>query len=178
MWTLGPMPCFLRILWFHPTQQIMIKMVGNFAGKRANETKPAAERSTSVADHMTKNLVTFRPEQSIEEAMDIMIKKRISGGPVVNDMNELVGVISEGDCLKQVVKGRYLNLPTDEGRVSDHMVKDVVTIEPELDVFQAARKFLDMRIRRFPVLEQGKLVGQISQKDIMKAVMKMKSSTW
>ena len=156
----------------------MMKMVGNFAGKRANEVKSPAERSSSVADHMTKTLITFRPDQSIEEAMDIMIKKRISGGPVVNEKNELVGVISEGDCLKQVVKGKYLNSPVEQGKISDHMVKDVITIDPELDVFQAARKFLDLRIRRFPVLQEGKLVGQISQKDIMKAVMKMKTTHW
>jgi CBS domain-containing protein len=87
-------------------------------------------------------------------------------------------VISEGDCLKQVVKGKYLNSPVEQGKISDHMVKDVITIDPELDVFQAARKFLDLRIRRFPVLQEGKLVGQISQKDIMKAVMKMKTTHW
>ena len=156
----------------------MMKMVGNFAGKRASELKTPADKSSTVSDHMTRKLVTFRPEQSIQEVMDILIKKNISGGPVVNEKDQLVGMISEGDCLKQVVKGKYHNLPDEKTTVADHMVRDVITIEPDKDIFDAAHQFLDKRIRRFPVLDKGKLVGQISQKDIMKAVMKLKPSTW
>ena len=156
----------------------MMKMVGNFAGKRATELKTPASKSATVSDHMTRKLVTFRPEQSIEEVMDILVKKNISGGPVVNDKDELVGMISEGDCLKQVVKGKYHNLPDEKTTVADHMVRDIITIEPDKDIFDAAHQFLDKRIRRFPVLDKGKLVGQISQKDIMKAVMQLKPTTW
>lgn len=155
-----------------------MKMVGNFAAKRATELKSTSAKSATVADHMTRKLVVFNPEQSIEEVMDILVKKNISGGPVVNDRAELVGMISEGDCLKQIVKGKYHNLPDEKTTVSDHMVRDIITIEPDKDIFDAAHQFLDKRIRRFPVLQDGKLVGQISQKDIMKAVMKLKPTTW
>ena len=156
----------------------MIKMVGNFAAKKAADQKTPAARSATVSDHMTRNLVTFRPEQSIEEVMVILVKKNISGGPVVNERGELVGMISEGDCLKQVVKGKYHNLPDEKTIVSDHMIRNVITIEPDKDIFDAAHQFLDKRIRRFPVLQDGKLLGQISQKDIMKAVMNLKPTTW
>ncbi|NNC82812.1 MAG: CBS domain-containing protein, partial [Flavobacteriales bacterium] len=54
----------------------------------------------------------------------------------------------------------------------------VKTIEPDKDIFEAAKQFLDMKIRRFPVLEEGKLIGQISQKDVLKAVMKLSRNTW
>jgi len=162
----------------HQNSKDMMKMVGNFAGKRANEVKGPGERSIKVADLMTKNPVFFYPDQSMDEVMDLLIKKKISGGPVVNEKNELVGMISEGDCLKHVVKGKYLNHPTIGSKVSEHMISKVVTMDGELDIFQAAKQFLDMRIRRFPVLEQGKLIGLVSQKDIMRAVMKLKSSTW
>ncbi len=156
----------------------MMKMVGNFAAKKAADQKAPVSKSTTVSDHMTRKLITFRPEQSIEEVMNILVKKNISGGPVVNDKDELVGMISEGDCLKQVVKGKYHNLPDEKTTVADHMITNVITIEPEKDIFDAAHQFLDKRIRRFPVLREGKLVGQISQKDIMKAVMHLKPTTW
>lgn len=155
-----------------------MKMVGNYAGKRASELKAPAAKSSTVSDHMTRKLVTFRPEQSIEEVMHTLVKKNISGGPVVNERDELVGMISEGDCLKQVVKGKYHNLPDAKSTVAEHMITDVITIDPDKDIFDAAHQFLDKRIRRFPVLRDGKLVGQISQKDIMKAVMQLKPTTW
>ena len=59
-----------------------------------------------VKDYMTTNLITFKPNQSVEEVIDSLIKNRISGGPVVNENNELIGIISEGDCIKQISKQR------------------------------------------------------------------------
>ncbi len=58
------------------------------------------------------------------------------------------------------------------------MAKDVDTIDGNMNVFDAASKFLQSKHRRFPILENGKLVGQISQKDVLKAAMKMKGQTW
>lgn len=58
------------------------------------------------------------------------------------------------------------------------MIKKVETIDGNMDVFEAAKKFLDSKIRRFPIVEEGKLVGQISQKDILKAAMKLKGHNW
>ena len=54
----------------------------------------------------------------------------------------------------------------------------VETISEDTDIFEAAQLFLTKHFRRFPVLRDGKLVGQISQKDIMKAVLSLKSNTW
>ena len=131
-----------------------------------------------VSDYLARKLITFKPDQSINEVIEVLLSKRISGAPVVNDDNELVGVISEGDCLKEVVKGKYDNIPILSGKVSEHMSHNVVSIPAETNIFEAANMFLDRRIRRFPVIKDGKLVGQISQKDVMKAVLKIKSSTW
>ncbi|MFY0687271.1 MAG: CBS domain-containing protein [Cyclobacteriaceae bacterium] len=135
-------------------------------------------QAVHVQDYMATKLVTFHPDQPIFEVMDLLMKKKISGGPVVNESNELVGVISEGDCLKEIVKGKYHNIPIASGNVSDYMAKDVVTIAPDANVFEVANMFLEKRLRRFPVIKNGKLVGQISQKDVMRAFTKLKSSTW
>lgn len=143
-------------------------MVKSYQGSRIEVEEPA--KSMQVSDYMAKKLITFYPDQLMGEVIATLLKHRISGAPVINEKNELVGVISEGDCLKQIIKGRYDNVPFMTGYVKDHMATDVVTISPETNIFDAAKMFLERRLRRFPVIEDGKLVGQISQKDIMRAV--------
>ena len=151
--------------------------IKNYMGKRLKPTK-GSDENIRVSDYMCRNLITFRPEQSVLEVMDALIKHRISGGPVVNDQNELVGIISEGDCMKQISESRYYNQPMDNVTVEQHMVKEVETIDGNLNVFDAAQKFVKSKRRRFPILENGKLVGQISQKDVLKAALKLKGQSW
>ena len=131
-----------------------------------------------VSDYMSTNLITFKPEQSIEEVIETLINNKISGGPVVNENNELVGIISEGDCLKQISDSRYYNMPMAQDNVEKRMVKDVETIDGNMNVFDAANKFLESKRRRFPIVQEGKLIGQISQKDILKAAMQLKGQNW
>jgi predicted transcriptional regulator len=146
-------------------------MVKSFKGLQI--TKEAALTPVLVRDYMATRLIKFRPEQSIIEVMDILLSKGIAGGPVVNEDNELVGMISEGDCLKQVVRGRYNNMPIYSGTVEEFMAKDVITIRPEINIFEVAHMFLNKRLRRFPVVKDGQLLGQISQKDVMRAFRNM-----
>lgn len=143
-------------------------MVKSYTGIRSVKEKEIPQ-SAMVKDYMSKQLITFRPEQSIDEVSSTLIYKGISGGPVVDENNKLVGVISEGDCLKQIIKGKYNNHPNLNGTVEEHMVTDVKTLSPDTTILEAATAFLEMRVRRFPVLDQEKLVGQISQRDVMKA---------
>jgi len=112
------------------------------------------------------------------EVIETLVKHKISGGPVVNDQNQLLGIISEGDCIKQLNESRYYNMPIDDATVDKFMVKDVETIDGNLNIFDAANKFIQTKRRRFPILEDGKLVGQISQKDVMKAALRMNSQNW
>ncbi len=151
-------------------------MVMSYRGVSAPKTEEV--QSVAVEDYMAKRLITFKPEQTMDEVIETLLKNKISGGPVVNDENELVGVISEGDCLKEVVRGKYHNMPILSGRVDEHMAKNVITVNPDLNIFEAAKLFLEKRLRRFPVVVDGKLVGQVSQKDVMRAVLKARSATW
>ena len=93
---------------------------------------------------------------------------------IINDKNELIGIISEGDCMKQISHSRYYNHPMEDIKVGDHMVTDVETIDGEMNVFDAADKFLNSKRRRFPIVKEGKLVGLISQKDVLKAAITLK----
>lgn len=150
--------------------------IKSFIGRRR---QPAQEEvPLKVSDYMTRKLITFTPDQSLEEVIEKLIRNKISGGPVVNEKNELIGIISEGDCIKHISESRYYNMPLDKSKVEDHMVKNVETIDGNMNIFDAARQFLDAKRRRFPIVENGKLAGQISQKDILKATVKLKSQNW
>ena len=150
--------------------------IKSFQGPRR---KPQEEEvPLRVRDYMTQKLITFSPDQSVEEVIEELIRYKISGGPVVNEKNELVGIISEGDCIKHVSESRYHNLPSENRKVEQHMAKNVETIDGDMNIFDAANKFLNDRRRRFPIVENGVLVGQISQKDILKATLRLKSQNW
>ncbi|WP_340075873.1 CBS domain-containing protein [Leptobacterium sp. I13] len=131
-----------------------------------------------VEDYMTKDLVVFSPDQSILEVMELFIKHNISGGPVVNERGELVGIISEADCMKQISESRYFNMPILDKSVERFMTKNVETIPHDMNIFDAASVFYKNKRRRLPVLDTGTLVGQISRKDIVVAALKLSSQNW
>ncbi len=152
-------------------------MVKSFQGVRQAPVK-AEVQHVAVADYMSRRLVTFHPDQTMDQVIKTLLDKGIAGGPVVDDDNQLCGIISEGDCLKEVVRGKYNNTPSLSGKVRDHMSTEVKTVHPEMNIFDVAKLFLNLKLRRFPVLQEGKLVGQISQKDVMRAFQKLQNSTW
>ena len=152
--------------------------IKSFLASRKKTKKATSDTPIKVSDYMTTNLITFKSDQRIEQVIDAIIKHRISGAPVINEKNELIGVISEGDCIKQISESRYYNMPMDNDTVEKHMVKNVETIDGNMNIFDAANKFLASKRRRFPIVENGKLVGQISQKDILKAAIALKGHDW
>jgi CBS domain-containing protein len=153
-------------------------MVKSFQGVREVPVKNGKDQQISVKDYMTVNVITFHPDDSIDHVIEVLTKKKISGGPVVDSNGGLVGMISEGDCLRAISKGQYTNTPRFPAPVSELMTKEVITMHPDMSIFDAAQEFLEMRIRRFPVVRNGKLVGQLSVSDIVRAMPKLKSATW
>ncbi len=151
--------------------------IKSFQGARRQQS---TEDTTplKVSDYMTTDLITFTPDQSIESVMQSLIKNRISGGPVINEKRELIGIISEGDCIKQISESRYYNMPMQDQTIEKHMALNVETIDGNMNIFDAANKFLNAKRRRFPIVENGKLIGQISQKDVLKAAMTLKGQNW
>lgn len=123
----------------------------------------------TVADIMTTRLITFAPDMNVHEAIRILLEQRISGAPVVDAAGALVGVLSKKDCLKIVFSSRY----HDDwgGPVRDFMSTPVETLDASMDLVSAVQCFLDSHFRRFPVLREGRLVGQVSRYDILKSLV-------
>jgi CBS-domain-containing membrane protein len=160
------------------TLKIEIMGIKSFQGKR-DTAKEKVESEILVSDYMTTKLITFKAEDSLDHVIKQLITYKISGGPVVNENNELIGIISETDCIKHISESKYYNMPSDTNNtVGKYMVTDVDTIDKDMNIFDAAFKFISSHRRRFPVIENGKLIGQLSQKDVLKAAIKVKGNTW
>ena len=128
-------------------------------------------KSIKVRDYMTRGLITLKPEMDLFEAISLLQKNRISGAPVTDENGHLIGVLSEGDCLNAIIKDIYYEEAG--GKVAEYMSTEVETIGPDEDIIDIAVDFNKKRKRRFPVIEDGRLVGQISQRDILRAVLEI-----
>ena len=122
----------------------------------------------TIKDVMATKLITFSPETLIGSAIQSFLENKISGAPVVDEKGNLVGMLSEKDCLWTLLESSYYNNLS--GYVKDYMSTELTTINLYDSLSEVAQKFLDLRFRRFPVLENGRLVGQISRRDVLKAV--------
>lgn len=142
-----------------------------------------------VADVMTRTCITVAPGATVEEAVNLMLSRHISGLFVVDAAGELAGVITEGDLLRREELGTQRNRPwwlrllasparqaldftQANGRhVRDVMTADVVSISsdaPLADVVEAMEKH---RIKRLPVTEGGRIVGVVSRSDLLRALI-------
>ena len=127
-------------------------------------------KSVLVKDYMAKNLTTFTPEMDISEAIKYLNKHKISGAPVVNDRGQLVGMLSEQDCLQVALQSTYYE-DWVGGDVSQYMTSPVKTVSDSASVVDLAEKFIKSSFKRYPVLdEDGSLVGQISRSDVLRAL--------
>ena len=126
-------------------------------------------KSVNLRDYMLTNPVKVRPDNNIYEAMKIISDNKISGLCVVSEDNTLVGVLSEMDCLRAVLGSIYNEGSL--GLVSDYMTADnLVVAHPGEDIVDVAQDMLRQNKRRRPVVEDGKLIGQITIRHLLKAV--------
>jgi CBS domain-containing protein len=121
---------------------------------------------------MATNLLTLEPGTPIFKAIHLLLKNRVSGAPVVDEAGRLTGVLSEKDCLAIFANEAFFSQGAG-GRVEDYMSQNLVTIDPDDDVFKAADIFLKNSFRRLPVVDDGNLVGQVSRRDVLMASLKL-----
>lgn len=120
---------------------------------------------------MTKNLVTLSPNLDVFSAIDVLLRKRISGAPVVDSAGAFIGVFSESSCMRVIVNAAYDNLP--DAGLMPFVDTHPPTIAPDTDLLSICQTFLDQATRRLPVLEGGRLVGQVSRRDVMRKVSEL-----
>tara|TARA_B100000686_G_scaffold136396_1_gene143658 strand:+ start:525 stop:938 length:414 start_codon:yes stop_codon:yes gene_type:complete len=125
----------------------------------------------SIKEFMAKQLITFQSDTPIETAMESFLENKISGAPVLDNQGNLVGVLSEKDCMKTLFESSYYN--NLGGFVKEYMSTDLKTINIHDTLSNVADEFIKSRFRRFPVMEGNKLVGQISRRDILRAIVKL-----
>jgi len=118
---------------------------------------------------MVSNLITLSPGMDVLDALDVLLKHRISGAPVVDDDSRFVGIFSEKSCMQFVVSAAYDGLPSNV--VMSFVDTNPPVIDEETDLLTIAQTFLDAACRRLPVLDrQNRLRGQISRRDVMGAI--------
>ena len=121
-----------------------------------------------VKEYMTRRLITLEPDTELLHAVHTLNKHNIAGAPVVDSEGTLVGILTEKDCLKVVYKAAYYS--EYGGRVADLMSREVETVSPDDNLVEIAKRFIEGRFHRYPVLDNGRLVGQISRRDALRAL--------
>ncbi len=144
----------------------------------------------NAADIMTRRLITIDPDSSVADAANRMLESRISGMPVIDAEGRVVGLISEGDLLRRSEMGtdqpqqrswwlRLISGPTDDAddyikshsrKVKDVMTQSVVSISPDTSLSDIVRVLDRHRIKRVPVVDNGRLVGIVSRANLLQAL--------
>jgi CBS domain-containing protein len=131
-------------------------------------------QSVNLRDYMLTNPVRVHGDDNVLNAMQVIIDNKISGVCVVDERENLVGILSELDCLRAVLGSIYNN--TSIGHVKDYMAtENLVVAHPNEDIVDVAQDMLLKNKRRRPVVEDGKLVGQITCRQLLSAVKKFNS---
>ena len=125
-------------------------------------------KSVLVKDYMARTVITFKPDTDVLEAIHVLVKNRIAGAPVVDDEGNLIGMLSEYDCMKVALDAGYHG--NWGGPVRDFMSVGVQTVDADMSIVDLAQVFINKKLRRFPVMQDTRLVGQISRRDVLRAL--------
>jgi CBS domain-containing protein len=121
-----------------------------------------------VRNRMSRPAITVRQDADFQKALALMQEKKLRRLPVVDDGGALVGIVVERDLL--VAAMRYLQSRVE---VADVMTRGVVTVGPDADLVDVARTMLERRIGGLPVVEDGRLVGIVTESDIFRRFVEL-----
>ena len=122
----------------------------------------------TVSDFMDRQFTSLRPDSPLHSAIDILLDKGLIGAMVVDASGKLVGILSEKDCLKVLLQDAFHAAP--DATVAHYMHEPEQTIPSNTGVVEAAQLFLSHTFRRMPVVDDGRLVGQITRRDILRGM--------
>jgi CBS domain-containing protein len=125
----------------------------------------------TAADLMQRRLLTFAPDAKIEEAVRQLLSKGYAAAPVVDRDGRLVGIVSEHDCVRVLSEAVAEGWPS--GLVRDQMTTQLETVSPEEDVLALSTRFTSGRHRRILVVDDGRLVGLVARRDLLRGLEAM-----
>jgi len=126
---------------------------------------------STVNDCMRHKPLTINVAANLVEAIEIIVENRLTGLTVVDATGAAVGILSELDCIKAILTAIYNDGDPEHALVRDAMVKELNVCKPEDSIVEVAQDMLETRQRRRPVVQNGKLVGQVSSSNILWALM-------
>jgi len=127
--------------------------------------------STKVSNYMSKNLITLTPNMDIHRAVNTLLDNRISGAPVLDNRDELVGILTKKDCIKVAFSASYHK--ERGGSVSEFMSSNVKTVSVDANIVEVAERFLNYPYRSYPAMQDDRLVGIIARHDILRALERL-----
>lgn len=127
-------------------------------------------KSVEVKEYMVTNPVTVKADMTIYQASHYILANKISGVAVIDDNHNLIGMLSELDCMRAIVNGVYNDGEPGCALVEDIMTREVETNHPHDDIIDVASSMLDHKHRRRPIVVDGRLVGQVTCRQILKAI--------
>ena len=128
-------------------------------------------RVPQVKDIMVETSHSLHPDTEAYTAVDELIARQIMGAPVIDEDGDLVGFLTEKDCLRLLAVAHQYNMTG--RRVRDIMSDIKESLHPTMDLLSAAMRFLNCNFATLPVLEGQQLVGSISRQNMMKSIQKM-----
>ena len=126
---------------------------------------------SKISDCMRRNPLTIHRDANLVQAIETIVEYKLTGLTVTDQDGVAVGILSELDCIQAVLTALYNEGDPEHTLVRDAMTTDLVTCSAEDGIVEVAQSMLETRQRRRPVLEDGKLVGQVSSSNILWALM-------
>lgn len=127
-------------------------------------------KSPLVRDIMAETKFSVKSDAAVYDALDMLIAKKVSGIPVIDDGDKLIGFLTEKDCLRLQANAHQYNMT---GRtVRDIMSSITETLQPSNDLLSAATVFLRCNFSTLPVMDGEHLVGSVTRKSVIYAVQK------
>jgi len=141
----------------------------NYTPETRGSKKEPTTTDVQAKDIMLKRFVHLKESLTTAEAAQTLLDYKLPGAPVVNEREEIVGFLSEKDCLNRVIKSRYLNTPSIP--ISEYMSTELVTVSPDSSLFYVVELFTKHPYHCYPVVEHNKVVGLIYRHHCLKATM-------
>ncbi len=139
----------------------------------ADLASPVVSPTALARDFMVVKHPTLSPDMPLLKAVDLFLKTGVTGAPVVDQYDRLLGILTEKDCIKLLAKRSYYHEEPDR-TVADEMATGIRTVDAETDLQKIVDLFLGSPFRQLPVVDaDNRLVGMISRRDVVKIIQKM-----